>query len=185
MLQTKLAQALITLFLITLIALMILEPKREQPPSPEALAFAEKLQPIRLSKVIEHLQGERGRPKLLMVYATWCYNCRQMFPDIMALVKEGALGNIDPLFLSVDAKTDKLAVYLTKHGYTEGFTPYVLERKGLGSDRNIFKPLGLTFTGGIPYLAFLRGDGSLLAEFTGAIDKPTLASYIAQLQKPF
>ncbi len=125
-------------------------------------------------RVVDKLQSLSGKPTMLVVYASWCGYCRQMLPDIIALMRVGALDDFNSVFLSRDWEPKKLAAYLIHSEYERLVTPYLLAPKNDDALKLALARTGSQYSGGIPYVGYFDASGGLLGEFHGVAGKEEL-----------
>lgn len=145
--------------------------------SKEVQAYMKDVVPLSSEAVDAKL---KGKPHMLMIYASWCTYCRGLMPTVVELIQKKELGNIEPVILSLDKDPGKMAAYLVKNNYNGVITPYVVENGVSGGLPAVLGARGSNFTGGIPYIGFFNSDGKLVAETLGMVNKERL---LAAVQK--
>ncbi|MHB9029824.1 MAG: TlpA family protein disulfide reductase [Candidatus Latescibacterota bacterium] len=60
----------------------------------------------------------KGKPVLLEFWATWCPDCREVFPGMEKIYKEYSSQGLSVVMVSVDTKQDAVAPFMEKNGYT-------------------------------------------------------------------
>lgn len=124
--------------------------------------------------VMEQFKGQKA--VVLNLWATWCQPCVKEFPYLVSL-RNQYQDDVEVVFISFDfpeAKTDAEA-FLKKQGVT--WDTYMRT----GNDQEFFKVLPESFSGALPYTAFIAKDGTLVKEITGAHTKEQFEVYFRQL----
>lgn len=139
------------------------------------------LKPIRASE-LRPLLKQPDKPTMLVIYASWCGICHQVMPQLSQLHGEGAFSGVDPVFLSIDRNFRDLGKYLVESGHTSMIaSPYVFKYSSVNMLNQVLTPLGSSFRGHIPYIAFFDPSGKAVAEFSGMVNKEQLREVLAAL----
>ena len=111
----------------------------------------------------------KGKPVLLVFWATWCPHCRREMPDVEALWQkhQGELAIIAVTKHSRGQTTDKVREYLTAEGIT---VPVAIDTSETS------RAYGVS---GIPAAALIDKDGKVVfRNHPGQLDDATLAQYL-------
>lgn len=152
------------------------------PQAPKIKEFIHDIVPIRPSEVPPMLQRADHKPVMLVIYASWCPYCRETLPDIDRMIRGHQLDHLKPVFLSIDKDAGKLAAYIIHQNYQTLFTPYRVNSALADGLARALQKAGSQFDGGIPYVGFFDGQGKLVAEYIGRVDKDVLLETANQLK---
>lgn len=126
---------------------------------------------------------QSARPTMLVVYASWCQYCKMVMPSLRDLWSEGTLPGDQMLVVSLDTQLNPLAEYLLANRLDPMIgVPVILKANETSALRKALRPLGSSFTGGIPYIGFFDKGGQLLDEVHGAVDKNELERALVKLK---
>jgi thiol-disulfide isomerase/thioredoxin len=164
--------ALIIMAVLHTVAPM-LSPQEDR--SVEMQAYMQELTPL-TPEALE-TQLHKG-PHMLVIYASWCSYCRSLIPTVAELIETKQLGNIKPLFLSLDREQDKMAQYVVKNHYEALITPHIVAEGSAARLPTVLAKAGSSFSGGIPYIGFFDSNGKLVAESLGLVNKERLLMHI-------
>jgi thiol-disulfide isomerase/thioredoxin len=146
--------------------------------------FAGQIIPLSIRKIEEDIKDTGGKPTLMVMYASWCGYCKFLLPVISSLKKEGKLEGIRLYFISIDKDKRELAAYLLKHDYNKIFTPQILNRTGEQTLTDLLISKGSNFNGPIPYSIIFNGQGKIVAEYLGLVNKRALLNKIDDVINP-
>lgn len=133
-------------------------------------------------EVITYLQ-QSTRPTMVVVYASWCRYCKELMPHIQELWSEGKIPGDQMLLISLDEHLDKLSTYLLENRFKEMLgVPIVINSPDKSDLAKALKPLGSSFTGGIPYIGFFGANAKVLEEIHGAVGKSELEAALVHLK---
>lgn len=125
------------------------------------------------------VQASGDKPVIMMLYATWCYYCRQLMPVIIQLMRDRELDGFTPIFISMDTEPRKLSRYLVHRDFYHYFRPYVLEMRPFNRYEGYMRPMGSSFTGTIPYVAFFK-NGRMVVEVNKVVGRDYMLAMIAR-----
>ncbi len=149
-------------------------------PSQDAVEdVARSVEVIAPSNVPALLAG-KGKPVMVVVYASTDPYCRRTMPGVMSLMKNHQIEGFTPLFLSQDRDIMALGKYLVSNDYQPYILPYIVRAT---KDDPLLNMLdGSGFDGHIPYIGFFDARGKMVAEFNGMVDKQDLLETINHLK---
>jgi thiol-disulfide isomerase/thioredoxin len=123
------------------------------------------------------------RPKMLVVYASWCSYCKRLMPGVHALWKEKKIPNDQLITVSLDEQLYPLAEYLLNNNFQKMIAvPVALRLDRQYTLSSALQPLGSTYKGSIPYIGFFGRDGKMKAEIHGAVRKRDIERALVNLQ---
>lgn len=148
-------------------------------PSEHAAAAIEAAE-ARLTHVVSKdlpplLAAAKGKPTLVLIYTSWCPNCRTSLRTLEAMHAAGELNNSTPIFISLDKDSTVLAEYTLSHPFLANYPLYVLHPdKHSSSPTEALKAIAPKFAEGIPHFAFYNARGKLIHEQTGDLTREQL-----------
>jgi thiol-disulfide isomerase/thioredoxin len=102
----------------------------------------------------------RGRPVLLVSWATWCAECDELLGGLQAFAESPAADGVEVVAVNLDASdTDEIDAKIDAHGLTTG-----LWRDRRNEFKSAFGALG------VPTSVVVDVDGAVVASFPGAVD---------------
>ncbi|MDB1135727.1 thioredoxin-like domain-containing protein [Candidatus Anaplasma sp. TIGMIC] len=125
--------------------------------SERVLAKAEiRIKEVNSDETLFGLLSEIGPgPTLLVLYTSWCSNCVEKMPSVIAAID--AYRKIKPVIVSLDTNRGKLASFLLNQR-TVNFVPYNVSAEYHGKLAYALTGKGLHFTGKIPFIAVLGNN---------------------------
>lgn len=176
---------LINTFGVTLIIVAILvvfQPYLENEQMlPEIKRLESQMQSITPEELMKKVDLEY-KPVMLVAYASWCSYCRATMPVIVDLVREKQLGDIVPIFVSLDEEPRKFSKYVVRSQFSQVITPYVLDYGLSNPIANAMEKSGSRFTGVIPYIGFFDRNGKVVVEANGAVNADQLLFMARKVQ---
>jgi thiol-disulfide isomerase/thioredoxin len=112
--------------------------------------------PSEISQYITEKDGKR----VVLIYASWCGYCRQAMPTMVEIAKQKK-GKV--IAISVDGNLESLLRYLDSMEAVP-FPALVAKQEYEGELASELQSIGIKLSGGIPFMALLREDGSIEAQ---------------------
>jgi thiol-disulfide isomerase/thioredoxin len=136
-----------------------------------------------VGQTARRIAGQRGRPSVVLLYATNCPLTRQMFPQFVAIANRYRARGVDFLVFSTD---DEENIALVPTFLSERHAPFpalAIKPWPAGSLDRAMKPLGIeigeTFTR--PVIAVRDGNGKIITQGQGITDLSPLQSALNSL----
>lgn len=145
--------------------------------TPELTAYAETIQLVDAKQLDRIISQSSGKGTVLFVYTSWCGYCKKQFPIIEELMNEYG-DKIQFIALSMDRDKLALADFLSQRKLPSGFVRYIFSG-GLLSE--LLHSHGITYSGGIPFIALIDTQGKARDAFLGLTGKEKLEIAIGQL----
>jgi thiol-disulfide isomerase/thioredoxin len=148
-----------------------------------SLAFADwppKLRTVEPEAAAAEIKATPG-PRLVVLWAAWCGDCRREMPDLDALAPIWAPRGLRILAYDIDETPEPLSRYLAARPLSLPFARLTTSDKS--ALQKMTAQLGGNYTGGIPYLALLDKSGKLVAEWTRGkpVDRAELEAAFAKV----
>jgi len=135
--------------------------------------------PLGISAIQEKLTSKQERPRLLVIYASWCPYCKKL---IQALESYSASNQgLQIIGLSIDEDYNALSRYLSQWNGTPYFGNDVLSLSARSNFKQLMRDLGIPFNGGIPHLALFDKSGTLRFERKGLFNTEVIDGWMKQL----
>lgn len=80
------------------------------------------------AELVQKLRREPHPPTMLLVYASWCGNCRVVMAYMAGVLREHEYDDVRFIFISVDQNAAELMDYLIRSRYDGLFVPYRVVR---------------------------------------------------------
>jgi thiol-disulfide isomerase/thioredoxin len=106
--------------------------------------------------------GHRGRPVVLMLWATWCEPCVKEFPDLVALARQRK--DVSFLAVSIDEPGDRKAVEVFVTAQRPPFPVYL---KAPGRDEPFINGVDRDWSGAVPVTIVYDREGKRSALMQG------------------
>ena len=136
-----------------------------------------------IAELAQLTKSDGKKPVMLVAFASWCYYCRQVMPEIVGMMRNHEIDGITPVFISLDDEPRKLSRYLVHNEYNKSFNPYVIGRGHSGEITNVMQPSGSSFSGVIPYIGFFDKNGKISAQSIGVVDRQTLSLMVSKVKE--
>ncbi|MFY0563442.1 TlpA family protein disulfide reductase [Archangium lansingense] len=117
-----------------------------------------------------------NKATLVFIYASWCPACRQTFPTVNQLALNYQERGLEVVGLSIDEDPSDLVRYLKKS--RPAFQALRAAPYPPGTLKRAVSDFGGTYPNAIPYLALLDGQGRLVAQSPGNLNRSALAAHI-------
>ena len=119
------------------------------------------------------LEGFRGRPVWIVVWATWCVPCQEEAVDIQAAYHAHADAHLVVLAIDVQEPAVVVQAYVDAHGldYTIGLDPTASVERLLGVH-------------GLPAHLFLDGAGVIRGRYAGQLTSELMEDHLALILNP-
>lgn len=124
--------------------------------------------------------GEKPRPTILLLYASWCPYCKQQFQILKALQMRYPPEMLQIAYISVENSPYALSDFLMKTYPDKPFTQYYVTNEARESFLTALHEHGASFNGGVPYLIFFDRNGRKAQEIQGMAQ----ISQILEIVKP-
>jgi len=125
--------------------------------SDSAFARSIKIKTISSQDIVEKIESRKGEKQGLLIYASWCPNCRAVMPMVLDIEKK-----IPGFFtaVSMDKSSSKLKKYLKNQ--KPSFVPFKWDQKvNLAQS---LKPLGVEFNNKIPFFVIFNSKGEITSQ---------------------
>jgi thiol-disulfide isomerase/thioredoxin len=144
----------------------------------EPPAFNGRIETVGVDSLVERTRAG-NKATLVFVYASWCPSCRKTFPVVNQVALNYQERGLEVVGLSLDEDPSDLIRYL--HRTRPVFQPLRAAPYPPGSLKRAVSDFGGTYQDSIPYLALLDGQGRLVAQSPGNLNRSALAAHIEQV----
>lgn len=134
-------------------------------------AVPEKFETVDMPALEKRISANKGKPTLIMFWATWCPACKTELPVLEQLRAKYPADKLDILAISVDDTEQAMRSYLSTRPTT---IPVVLSTADVGMEFGVKS---------IPALVIFDGEGQVAFNSAGAYPFEMLDSVISQLVK--
>jgi thiol-disulfide isomerase/thioredoxin len=127
-------------------------------------AWPADVRPITVEGAMQEVHSARGRPVLLIVYASWCTGCREEMSSVDELAASYRPRGLEVIALA--REDDVPGDYIEwMGGQTKAFEKIRLLPAPEGAVRAAIEQLGGAYDDAIPYAAVLDRDGKLVKDW--------------------
>ena len=144
----------------------------------EPPAFNGRIETVGVDSLRERTRAG-NKATLVFVYASWCPSCRKTFPIVNQVALNYQERGLEVVGLSLDEDPTDLIRYL--HMTRPVFQALRAAPYPPGSLKRAVSDFGGTYPDSIPYLALLDGQGRLVAQSPGNLNRSALAAHIEQV----
>lgn len=144
----------------------------------EPPAFNGRIETVGVDSLPERTRAG-NKATLVFVYASWCPSCRKTFPIVNQVALNYQERGLEVVGLSLDEDPSDLVRYL--HRTRPVFPALRAAPSPPGSLKRAVSDFGGTYPDSIPYLALLDGQGRLVAQSPGNLNRSALAAHIEQV----
>lgn len=135
------------------------------------------------AELVQKLRREPHPPTMLLVYASWCGNCRVVMTYMAGVLHEHEYDDVRFIFISVDQNAAELMDYLIRNRYDGLFVPYLVQQHPQDTLVNAIASVGGRYADAIPYLMFFDRTGKMVKEFSGVASKTDIFNALQEAKK--
>lgn len=153
----------------------------DRPDIKEIRSIESSVMRVRPDDVPKLLVSDKGKPVMMVLYASWCSYCAKLLPRVFEMMENNELDAVTPIFISMDVQPRLYSKYLIRTRYHEKFQPIMLEEAIFNNLPEVLEEeTGSHFTGGIPYVALYNRNRKMVAELSGLVDKQAISRAVEQ-----
>jgi len=136
--------------------------------APAACAWVPTVRDVSPGEAARQIQRAYGQVRVVMIYSTSCPHCRTMFPDFVDLAARYRSRGVTVLTFATDDDAQDVADFLGSKRLP--FPTARVADAGPGDLRKAMRSAGLDLERhrGVPYVAVVDRDGTVVGETTGS-----------------
>jgi thiol-disulfide isomerase/thioredoxin len=144
----------------------------------EPPAFNGRVETVEVDALLERTRAG-NKATLVFLYASSCSSCRKMFPTVNQVALNYREQGLEVVGLSLDTDESELIRFLQRSRPV--FTALRAAPHDPESLTRVVDDFGGTYPENIPYLALLDGEGKLVAQSPGNLNRSALAAHVEQV----
>ena len=151
--------------------------------SPEIIAFRDNtLVTVDKAQFEAELETAKGKPVLLLLYASWCPYCKQQIVGLKAVKTLFPEDQLKVIYLSTDANPLAASEFLFHKQQEDQLTPFHLPMDDqTGLKKALVAEYGMKEGDAIPHIAIFDRDHKLASEFVGLSEVGDIVTAIKKL----